>query len=63
MLQRGIQAQPAVGEILNKSMPLGRVAVPEEIANVVHFLASPGASFITGQSIVVDSGVSVNVLT
>ncbi|KAI1424865.1 oxidoreductase [Xylaria sp. FL1777] len=63
MLQRGIQAQPAVGEILKKSMPLGRVAVPEEIANVVHFLASPGASFITGQSIVVDSGVSVNVLS
>ncbi|KAI1287909.1 oxidoreductase [Xylaria venustula] len=63
MLQRGIQEQPAIGEILDKSMPLGRVAVPEEIANAIYFLASPGASFITGQSIVVDSGVSVNVLT
>ncbi|KAI0189865.1 oxidoreductase [Astrocystis sublimbata] len=63
MLQRGIEKQPAVGEILNKSMPLGRVATPEEIASVVYFLASPGASFVNGQSIVVDSGVSVNVLT
>lgn len=63
MLQRGIQKQPEIGNILNKSMPLGRVATPEEIANVVHFLASPGASFVNGQSIMVDSGVSVNILT
>ncbi|KAJ2990106.1 hypothetical protein NUW58_g3123 [Xylaria curta] len=63
MLQRGIQKQPEIGKVLNKSMPLGRVATPEEIANVVHFLASPGASFVNGQSIMVDSGVSVNILT
>ncbi|KAI1073800.1 oxidoreductase [Whalleya microplaca] len=48
MLRRGIEKQPKVGEIINKSMPLGRVAMPEEIANVIHFLASPGASFVNG---------------
>ncbi|KAI1097718.1 oxidoreductase [Jackrogersella minutella] len=63
MLRRGIEAQPKIGEILNKSMPLGRVAMPEEIANVIHFLAGPGASFVNGQTLVVDSGVSVSVLT
>ncbi|KAI1215176.1 oxidoreductase [Annulohypoxylon truncatum] len=63
MLRRGIEKQPKVGEIINKSMPLGRVATPEEIANVIHFLASPGASFVNGQTLVVDSGVSVPVLT
>ncbi|KAI0506835.1 oxidoreductase [Xylaria bambusicola] len=63
MLQRGIQKQPGGGEILNKSMLLGCVAMPEEIASVVHFLASPSASFITCRSIAVDAGVSVNVLT
>ncbi|KAH9908583.1 oxidoreductase [Xylariomycetidae sp. FL2044] len=58
MLRRGIEKQPEIGAILNKSMPLGRVASVEEVANVIHFLASPGASFVNGQSLVVDSGVS-----
>jgi NAD(P)-dependent dehydrogenase (short-subunit alcohol dehydrogenase family) len=57
MFQRGIMKQPIVGEIINKSMPLGRVAEPEEIAHVIHFLASPVSSFVNGQTIVVDSGV------
>ncbi|CAJ2511352.1 Uu.00g069770.m01.CDS01 [Anthostomella pinea] len=63
MLRRGIEKQPDVGELIRKSMPLGRVATPEEIAHVIHFLASPGASFVNGQSLVVDSGVSVPVLS
>lgn len=36
--------------------PMGRIGTPEEIAAVVVFLASPAASFITGQSLLADGG-------
>jgi NAD(P)-dependent dehydrogenase (short-subunit alcohol dehydrogenase family) len=48
--------KPEVMAEVVKHIPLGRVGSPDEAAWPIVFLASPAASYITGQSIVIDGG-------
>lgn len=44
---------------LRESIPLGRIGNPEDIALAVDFLCGPGGSYVTGQTLVVDGGLSM----
>jgi glucose 1-dehydrogenase len=49
---------PALMQRLNAAIPIGRMATPAEIGNVVAFLASDQASYLTATTIVVDGGMT-----
>ena len=53
--KRRDEGSPIYASVL-KSIPAGRLGTPEEVADVVLFLASPMARWVTGQTIVVDGG-------
>lgn len=42
---------------MEKQIPAGRFGEPEEVANLVSFLVSPNASYITGEVISINGGL------
>jgi cyclopentanol dehydrogenase len=59
MVQPLLPPDPAQLEAMMKSMcPMGRIGMPEEIANGILFLASDEASYITGSELVIDGGMT-----
>ena len=49
----------AAAEKLTASIPLGRIGQAEDIASAVAFLVGPGGAYVTGQTLIIDGGMSL----
>ena len=59
LIDQGLRDGSIRLEAMLAEVPMGRLATPEEIAGTVLFLASDDASYITGQTVVVDGGWTI----
>lgn len=59
LLDQVAEASPKLYEGLAKAVPMRRIAQPSDIAPAVVFLASPGAAYITGQTLSVSGGLTM----
>lgn len=57
-----INADPEVRRLREARVPQGRLGTAEDVADAVLFLASPRASYVSGQTLAVDGGITTSVL-
>jgi NAD(P)-dependent dehydrogenase (short-subunit alcohol dehydrogenase family) len=58
MMEQWIGGDPAIQAVMDASVPIGRMATPEEMAEAVVWLCSDKASFVTGLAMPVDGGLT-----
>lgn len=56
---RALWENAALLKNVEKGTPVGRIGLPEDVGGVAVFLASPAAAYITGQTLIVDGGLTV----
>jgi NAD(P)-dependent dehydrogenase (short-subunit alcohol dehydrogenase family) len=61
-MSEAVFADPVIREARRSKVPLGRLGTADDIAGVVAFLASDAASYVTGQNILVDGGVTMSII-
>jgi NAD(P)-dependent dehydrogenase (short-subunit alcohol dehydrogenase family) len=59
MFRRGTSGNEQLRESAIAAHPMGRIALPEEIANVVIWLCSSASSYVTGHTLLADGGYTV----
>lgn len=61
MVDAAIAGNPDLPILMNRVIPMKRIAKPEEIADVVMFMTSPRSSYVTGVGWLVDGGTTLQV--
>jgi NAD(P)-dependent dehydrogenase (short-subunit alcohol dehydrogenase family) len=56
MVERASTANPELIEEVSEATPMGRIGDPEEIGDAAVWLCSADASFVTGETMVIDGG-------
>lgn len=59
MMQRDYDRNPELQAFIKAAVPVGRMADPEEVGDVIVFLSSPAASYVNGTGLLIDAGVTL----
>jgi NAD(P)-dependent dehydrogenase (short-subunit alcohol dehydrogenase family) len=59
MVRQAIEGVEGLGDMIQAAVPMGRLAHPDEVADVVGFLCGPRSSYITGCGLIVDGGTTL----
>lgn len=62
MVREAMQGVEGLADFIQAAVPMGRIATPEEVADVIIFLCSPRSSYMTGCGLVVDGGATLTAL-
>ena len=63
MVEAAFEGSSELREMADKAIPLKRLALEEEVSDLVVFLSGPGGSYVTGQGWIIDGGTSLQMRT
>lgn len=63
MMDAAFEGSPPLKEMVEKAVPMGRIAQQEEVSDVVIFLCGRGGSYVTGAGWIIDGGTTIQMRT